>query len=131
MLLLLKKLSFVLAAMLFCGGSGTLNINPAYDVERAGIDLMIVVAHPGDEYLYLGGVLSNYVTQKKYTAVVVYMTSLDETQRNEARAALKKLGVTAEPVFGGFASVDSNSVETIRKARGEQAVHVLFHLHIV
>ena len=123
MLRLLNKLSFVLAAMLFFGGSGTLNVNPAYDVERAGIDLMIVVAHPGDEYLYLGGVLSNYVTQKKYTALVVYMTSLDETQRYEARAALKKLGVTTEPVFGGFANVDSDSTETIKKAWDEQAVH--------
>ncbi|HRX57175.1 MAG TPA: phosphodiester glycosidase family protein [Eubacteriales bacterium] len=102
----MKKLCFFLAAMLLFSGPNTVkNALPDIETEQAGVDLMLVVAHPGDEYLYLGGVLSYYVSQLGYTAVVVYMSSEDETQREQASAALKKLGVTEEPVFGGFSAV--------------------------
>jgi len=91
--------------LLFSGPNTVKNALPDIETEQAGVDLMLVVAHPGDEYLYLGGVLSYYVSQLGYTAVVVYMSSEDETQREQASAALKKLGVTEEPVFGGFSAV--------------------------
>ena len=60
----MKKLCFFLAAMLLFSGPNTVkNALPDIETEQAGVDLMLVVAHPGDEYLYLGGVLSYYVSQ--------------------------------------------------------------------
>lgn len=116
----MKKLCFLVAAILFFGGQGAAaNAKPDIETEQAGVDLMLVVAHPGDEYLYLGGVLPYYVSQLGYTAVVVYMSSADETQREEASAALRKLGVTEEPVFGGFSDVYTSDTDVLEELWGK------------
>jgi LmbE family N-acetylglucosaminyl deacetylase len=116
----MKKLCFFLAAMLMFGGQGAVqDANPDIEVEQAGVDLMLIVAHPGDEYLYLGGVLPYYVSELGYTAVVVYMSSTDETQREQARVSLKKLGVTEEPVFGGFSDVYSADTYVLEELWGK------------
>ena len=116
----MKKLCFFLAAILLFSGSNTVkNARPNIEAEQAGIDLMLVVAHPGDEYLYLGGVLPYYVSQLGYTAVVVYMSSEDEAQREQASAALKKLGVTKKPVFGGFSAAHTADKDVLEDLWGK------------
>ncbi|MEN6595198.1 MAG: phosphodiester glycosidase family protein [Clostridiaceae bacterium] len=109
----MKRLFALLAALVLAGGAPLNNAKPDIAVTQAGVDLMMIVAHPGDEYLYLGGVLPQYVSEQGYTAVVVYMTSVDDTQREQATAALKALGVSEEPVFGGFANVYADNTDTI------------------
>jgi len=99
----MKKLAaLLLAFFLLLTVPGAASAKSSVSYEQAGVDLMLVVTHPGDEYLYLGGVLPYYATELGYSVVVVYMTSADETQREEATAALRKMGVYEAPVFGTF-----------------------------
>jgi LmbE family N-acetylglucosaminyl deacetylase len=48
------------------------------------------------------------------------MTSVDETQRQQATAALKALGVSEAPVFAGFANVYADNPDTIKDWWGEK-----------
>lgn len=116
----MKRLFALLAALMLAGGAPLNNAKPVIAVNQAGVDLMLIVTHPGDEFLYLGGVLPQYVSEQGYTAVVVYMTSVDETQRQEATAALKALGVSEAPVFAGFANVYADNTDTIKDWWGEK-----------
>ena len=110
----MKRLAaFLLCAALLFTIPGISLAETSADTVKAGVDLMLVVAHPGDEYLYLGGVLPFYCAEKGYTAVVVYLAGVDEVQRAQASAALKKMGVTTEPVFGGFEDVYSEKMEDV------------------
>lgn len=116
----MKRLFALLAALMLAGGAPLNNAKPDIAVVQAGVDLMMIVTHPGDEYLYFGGVLPQYVSEQGYTAVVVYMTSVDETQRQQATAALKALGVSEAPVFAGFANVYADNTDTIKDWWGEK-----------
>jgi LmbE family N-acetylglucosaminyl deacetylase len=106
--------------MFLLSGSNLSDTKPNLTDSEAGVDLMLVVAHPGDEYLYLGGVLPYYATELGHTAVVVYLTSVDETQRQEARASLKALCVSEEPVFGGFENVYANDLDEMKECWSER-----------
>ncbi len=118
----MRRICLLLATLFFVEGINLSFIKPDITVETAGVDLMLVVTHPGDEYLYLGGVLPCYVSELGYTAVVVYMTSEDETQRQEAAASLRKLGVTEEPVFGDFENVYSDDLDEMKDCWSERDV---------
>ncbi len=110
----MKKLAALLLALfLLLTVPGAASAKSSVSYEQAGVDLMLVVAHPGDEYLYLGGVLPYYATELGYSVVVVYMTSADETQREEAVAALREMGIYQEPVFGGFPDKYSEKLEAM------------------
>jgi len=118
----LKKFCLIIATLLLFNGGQTVKQEQDFSDVQSGVDLMLVVAHPGDEYLYLGGVLPYYVSEEGHTAVVVYLTSTDEQQREEARASLKKLGVTEEPVFGDFPDVYSDNVGEVTSVWDESTV---------
>lgn len=112
----MKKIAaLLLVLLLLITVPGAASAKSAVVSEQAGVDLMLVVAHPGDEYLYLGGVLPYYAAEKGYSVVVVYMTSVDETQREEAVAALRKMGIYEEPVFGCFPDKYSEKLEDMEK----------------
>jgi len=117
-----RKICLFLATLFLFGGSDLSFDKPDITVETAGVDIMLVVTHPGDEYLYLGGVLSYYVSELGYTAVVVYMTSVDETQQQEAAKSLRALGVSEEPVFGDFEDVYSDDIDVIEECWSESKV---------
>jgi hypothetical protein len=117
-----RKICLLLAALFFVEGINLSFIKPDITVEAAGVDLMLVATHPGDEYLYLGGVLPYYVSELGYTAVVVYMTSVDETQRREAEKSLRALGVTGGVVFGDFEDVYSDDLDEMKDCWSEKKV---------
>lgn len=118
----MRKICLLLATLFFVEGINLSFIKPDITAETAGVDLMLVVTHPGDEYLYLGGVLPYYVSELGYTAVVVYMTSTDETQRQEAAKSLRALGVSEEPVFGDFENVYSDDLDEMEDCWSERSV---------
>ena len=104
-----KAVGLLLVALLFLLPAASASADPA------GTDLMLVVAHPGDEYLYFGGIVPYYAGECGYTLTVVYLTSRDETQRAEAAAGLAALGVDAPPVFGAFPDVYADTLENAKK----------------
>lgn len=73
--------------------------------KTSGTDLMIICAHPGDEYLFLGGALSLYAGEQERTTVVIYLSSSSEEQRAAAKAGLARLGSNITAVFGPYSDV--------------------------
>lgn len=65
-------------------------------------DLMLVVAHPDDELVFLGGTLPYYCGQLHKKAVVVYMTTGWARRRNELLDGLWACGVRDYPVLCEF-----------------------------
>ena len=65
-------------------------------------DLMLVVAHPDDELVFLGGTLPYYCGQLHKKAVVVYMTTGWDRRRNELLDGLWACGVHDYPVLCEF-----------------------------
>jgi LmbE family N-acetylglucosaminyl deacetylase len=62
-------------------------------------DLMLTVAHPDDEYVFLGGILPYYCGQLHKKAMVVYMTTGWARRRNELLDGLWYCGVRYYPVL--------------------------------
>ena len=60
-------------------------------------DLMLVVAHPDDEYVFLGGTLPYYCGQQQRKTIVVYMTTGYTRRRNELLDGLWTCGVRDYP----------------------------------
>lgn len=80
-----------------------------------GVDLMIICAHPGDEYLFLSGALPIYAGEQGRSAVVVYLCESDEATQSAAKAALARFGDRVQAVFGSFsASYASTEEEQLR-----------------
>ncbi|NLI54595.1 MAG: hypothetical protein GX417_09810 [Clostridiales bacterium] len=78
---------------------------------ETGVDFMIVCAHPGDEYLFLGGALPLYAGEQGRSAVVVYLSSSDDAQRQAAVDALARFGDNVQAVFGPFSPVYTSTDE--------------------
>ncbi len=75
------------------------------------LDLMVVTAHPDDEFLYMGGTLPTYAGEMGLKVLVVYMTCYPEDRAFEALNALWVSGVTDYPVFAGLRDRKSTSLE--------------------
>lgn len=74
-------------------------------------DLMVIPAHPDDEFIYLGGTLPYYAGELKKHTVVVYMTSSPMIRKFEALDGLWKVGVREYPVFLPLANKYTSTVE--------------------
>lgn len=60
-------------------------------------DLMVLVAHPDDELLYMGGVIPYYNTQMGKRVIVVYVARMDGFRLVEALDGLWHCGVRSGP----------------------------------
>lgn len=83
--------------------------------ESKGVDLMIICAHPGDEFLFLGGALPLYIGEQMRSAVVVYLSSENEAQREQAKASLAVYGDRVHAVFGSFSNIYTSTEEEALK----------------
>ena len=71
--------------------------------ETAGdkVDMMVIAAHPGDEFLFFGGAIPQAVLEGK-NVLVVYMTDCGFERFAEAMDGLWAAGVTLQPVSLGM-----------------------------
>ena len=92
-------------------------------VEKA--DLMILVAHPDDEILFMGGMLPEYAGERKMNVVVCYMTCNTTGRRTELLNGLWLCGVRTYPDIGEFWDKYSlRKTDVIYKAwKGKTNVH--------
>jgi len=98
--------AFIVTLIVFLATGSIQNVSLAQSSSDGdGVDFMIICAHPGDEYLYLGGALPLYAGEQGRTAVVVYLSSTDEAQRQAAEDGLARFGGNVQAVFGSFSSV--------------------------
>ena len=78
---------------------------------RERVDIMLIVAHPDDDQLFLGGVIPTYVNQGK-KVVTVYMTFTPDSRRGkEALNGLMTVGERQYPVFGRFEDIYRSTTE--------------------
>ncbi len=77
--------------------------NPPLD---GGADIVLFAAHGDDDHLFFAGLLPLYAKAKNFRVQVVYLTdhrNLTNIRVHEMINGLWAVGVTAYPVFGGFA----------------------------
>ncbi len=92
-------------------------------VEKA--DLMVLIAHPDDELLFMGGAIPVYDAEKGKRVEVVYLTPSNPTRRSEALNGLWAMGVRNYPVFGPFSDRYANTgkvKDAYKEAGGKQKV---------
>ena len=88
-------------------------------------DLMVLVAHPDDELLFMGGAIPAYDAEKGKQVEVVYLTPSNPTRRSEALNGLWAMGVRNYPVFGPFSDRYANTgkvKDAYKEAGGKQKV---------
>ncbi len=85
--------------------------NAQSSTTQNGVDLMIICAHAGDEYLFLGGALPLYAGEQGRSAVVVYLSECDEASQTAAKEALARFGGNVQAVFASFSSSYASTEE--------------------
>ncbi len=67
--------------------------------EPEPCDLMVFIAHPGDEVTFFSGLLATYAGEYGYSTRVIYLTCGSEDLRAKSTAALATLGVKEAPEY--------------------------------
>lgn len=83
---------------------------PPQDVQvwqplPTNIDLMVLVAHPDDEFVFLGGTIPWYVAAMGKRVAVAYMSATNPGRRHELLNGLWTAGLKFYPVMGTFPDV--------------------------
>lgn len=78
-------------------------------LEKA--DLMVITAHPDDEYIWFGGTIPYYGTERKKAIQIVTMTCMNFIRRSELLDALWTGGIRNYPVIGPF--TDDKAQDTV------------------
>lgn len=65
-------------------------------------DMLVIAAHPDDEYLYMGGTIPYYGVDQGLHVVVAYMTCESRLRQDEVLSSLWAIGIRNYPVFVGF-----------------------------
>ena len=65
-------------------------------------DLLLVIAHPDDEYIFFGGVIPYYAAERKKDVVVCYITESTIERRSELLDGLWTAGLRTYPLIGKF-----------------------------
>ena len=85
-------------------------------------DLLVLVAHPDDELLFMGGAIPYYQHEQGKQVVVSYMTCANGMRRSEMLNGLWEMGVRHDPVIGGFRDVSAKSMDRMYEIwKGDQA----------
>lgn len=90
-------------------------------------DLLIIVAHPDDELLWMGGAIPYYALERGKRVAVAYMTCASHLRRSELLNGLWTAGVCNYPFIGRFRDASKNGVKGVQAAWGGEdkaAAHV-------
>jgi LmbE family N-acetylglucosaminyl deacetylase len=71
---------------------------PTYETA----DLMVLVAHPDDELLFMGGTIPYYERVRNKRVVVCYLTCANNMRQSELLNGLWSMGIRNYPVIGQF-----------------------------
>ncbi|MBQ2956558.1 MAG: SH3 domain-containing protein, partial [Clostridia bacterium] len=74
------------------------------------VDMMVVAAHPGDEFLFFGGAIPHAAAEGK-SVLVVYAADCGRERMAEAMDGLWAVGVTTHPVCLGLKNGNPDDVE--------------------
>ena len=85
-------------------------------------DLMVVIAHPDDEYIFLGGIIPYYGAEMGKQVLVVYITESSAARRTELLDGLWTAGQRSYPLIGKFYDRYTTSLATAYQKIGEKKV---------
>ena len=88
-------------------------------------DLMITVAHPDDELLWMGGCIPYYATERDLDVLVVYLTCGKNCREHELLNGLWHCGVRTYPVIAYLPDFKSFYTEEVYKTWDRAAVNQL------
>jgi len=81
-------------------------------------DMLILVAHPDDELIWMGGAIPTYAGQRGMDVAVAYLTCANPRRRSEALNGLWVAGVRNYPRFGAFPDANYGSLTATYKGWG-------------
>lgn len=76
-------------------------------------DLMVVVAHPDDEVLWLGGCIPYYAGEKQMNVAVIALTCSHPFREIELLNCLWHCGVRTYPLAGRFQDISCNTTDEV------------------
>ena len=85
-------------------------------------DLLVVVGHPDDEYIFLGGVIPYYGAERGKNVLVAYITESSICRRTELLDGLWTAGQRSYPLIGKFHDRYSLSLQTVYQRLGKSKV---------
>ena len=91
---------------------------PTY--EKA--DLMLVIAHPDDEYIFMGGIIPYYGAERGKRVLAVYITESTTYRRTELLDGLWTAGQRSYPLTGLFYDRYTMSLDVAYKRMGKNKV---------
>lgn len=83
-------------------------------------DLLLLSAHPDDEYIFMGGTIPYYAGELKKNVVVCYMTYASDLRRTELLNGLWHAGLRTYPVLGEFKDKYTNKLKAAYDLWGEK-----------
>lgn len=84
------------------------------------LDILVLPAHPDDEYLYFGGTIPYYGTELGLNVNSVWMTHQKRLRQDEALNALWAMGIKHYPEFLGFPDRLKKTYESAARFWGEE-----------
>ncbi len=89
---------------------------PTY--EKA--DMLLVVAHPDDEYVFMGGLIPYYGAERGKNVLVAYITESTAQRRMELLDGLWTVGQRSYPLLGKFYDRYTTNLKTAYERLGEK-----------
>lgn len=83
-------------------------------------DLLVLSAHPDDEYIFMGGTIPYYAGELKKKVVVCYMTYASDLRRTELLNGLWHAGVRTYPVLSEFKDKYTGNLKAAYDLWGEE-----------
>ncbi len=107
-----KKKTTLLLNELFLFGPGVVpGFVQKWEPTEEKADLLVLVAHPDDELLFMGGTIPHYAVSLKKRVVACYMTPSNTTRSSELLNGLWSMGVRTYPLIGPFGDRYSGNVK--------------------
>ena len=82
-------------------------------------DLLLVVAHPDDEYVFMGGIIPYYGAERGKRVLVAYITESSCERRTELLDGLWTVGQRSYPLIGKFYDRYTMNMETAYRKLGK------------
>lgn len=93
-----------------------------WEPTREEADLMVLVAHPDDELLFMGGSIPYYELVRNKRVVVCYLTCANNMRQSELLNGLWSMGIRHYPVIGHFADQSLGTKAKTYKLWGKDKV---------